>query len=60
MGHLGKPGTLFGSLTCRKIIKVMRSKVVLGIITVTSEEEIRASFGTDGQYTIWNLVYCVE
>lgn len=37
MGHLGKPGTLFGSLTCRKIIKVLGSSVVLGIITVSKE-----------------------
>lgn len=47
-GHLGKPGTLFGSLFYRKIVKVVASRVDPGIITLTSEEEIRANLGTDG------------
>lgn len=59
MGHLGKPGTLFGSLTCRKIIKVLGSSVVLGIITLISKEirqalELIDSIPLGIYFTMWN------
>lgn len=60
MGHLGKPVTLFGSLTCRKIIKVLGSSVVPGIITLISKEEIRQalelidSIPLEIYFTVWN------
>jgi len=60
MGHLGKPGTLFGSLTCRKIIKVLGSSVVPGIIILISKEEIRQALKLIDSiplaiyFTVWN------
>lgn len=48
MDHLGKPGTVFGILTCRKIIKVMGKRVDPRIIILVTEEEIRTGLGTVG------------